>query len=838
MNKRILFLIPLFLCSALSAQSQVTVRSLNQGWTFREAGSSREYPAQIPSCVQTDLLSLKLIADPYAGTNERKDAWIEEKNWEYRCNVSIDEEFLKKENIVLIFEGLDTHADVFLNGISVLQADNMFRTYKINVKEILKAGSNELKILFYSSAKTARESYKALPAPLPYDERVCIRKAPYQFGWDWGPKQLSIGIWKDVFLMGWNTAKIKDFSYQIHKLDPALAELNFTAVLECSAEAKLDLELCQDNKTVKTLRLNAKAGSNNVNIPASLKNPRLWWPNGMGEAWLYPYTLRLCYGGNIIDSAQLRVGLRTIELVRESDNAGSSFFFKVNGRAFFAKGANLIPPDIFPSRVKDSTYLDLVKDAADSRMNMLRVWGGGYYLHDKFYDYCDEYGILVWQDFMFACAMYPGDSAFLDNVREEVIDQVLRLRSHPSLALWCGNNEVDEGWNNWGMQKQYGYSADDSARIKNDYDKLFKDLIPSVIERYDASRPYHSSSPLYGWGRKESMTHGDSHYWGVWWGEQLFEIYNAKVPRFMSEYGFQGCPDSATLASFGMQKPDDMHDSALLIHQKHPRGFEIIGNAMDYYYGKTSDFSTWTQRSRFLQCDAMQIAIEAQRRSMPYCMGSLYWQFNDCWPVISWSTRSYSGIRKPSQYLVKRLYSSCMLSVVTERDSIKVYAVSDSSGSIGSRLKLSVCAADGTILWNVMKELNMPPASSLKAYAIPVRQLIPKFDSCSSFIYAELGNAQQRLCYTTHFLCRPKNFKAANADIRYTITEIDSLHTRISLQSKVPVFKFQIDETKAGSLSDNYIDLMPWRPVSIIASRHAFPPASVLSYSYFRTLHP
>ena len=411
----------------------------------------------------------------------------------------------------------------------------------------------------------------------------------------------------------------------------------------------------QVNEVNHSEKITLQKGLNSYKTKLSVPDPKLWWPNGMGDQPLYQLDFQI-ESSNSVDSQNVIFGIRQIELVQQKDSIGESFYFKINGKPFFAKGANYIPQDNFPSRVPDEKYIQTIQTALDANMNMLRVWGGGIYEKDIFYDLCDQKGILVWQDFMFACTMYPGDSAFIENVRQEAIYQVKRLRNHPSIALWCGNNEVDEGWHNWGWQKALNYSASDSTEVWNNYLKIFEKILPEAVSLYSPYTPYIPSSPQNGWGRKESLTHGDAHYWGVWWGAEPFEIYEEKVGRFMSEYGFQGFPDLKTLDSCLLPEDRNLLSPALLNHQKHPRGMELIRTYMELEYKVPDEFEDYAYVSQLVQAYGIKKAIEAHRRAMPRCMGTLYWQLNDCWPVISWSSVDYYNRWKALHYFVRQAY--------------------------------------------------------------------------------------------------------------------------------------------------------------------------------------
>ncbi|MCB0444026.1 MAG: glycoside hydrolase family 2 protein, partial [Flavobacterium sp.] len=528
-KKITLFLI--FICYSVSAQ--ISYRNLSiENWTFNKQNEAKKYNAIIPGTVHTDLFQNQLIPDPFFGANEKQLQWIENENWEYETYFTLTASELKNQNIDLEFEGLDTYATVFLNGKVVLEANNMFRKWLISTKSHLKIGTNHLKVVFHSAVQKGKEETKKLSYTLPEKERVFVRKAQYQFGWDWGPRFVTAGIWKKVQLKFWNSAKIENIKYSQVKLNDSIAELEFIVDVNVKKSGKYVLLIYNDVTGRRDeLFVHLKKGATSIKNLYKIDSPKFWWCNGLGKPNLYSFSIELYQKGKSVDSKKLNIGLRTIELIQENDQVGKSFYFKLNGKPVFMKGANMVPPDSFLPRVSDSTYFSLVENAKKANMNMLRVWGGGVYFDDSFYEACDANGILVWQDFMFACSMYPGDEKFVQNVKQEVIDNVNRLQNHPSIAIWCGNNENDEGWHNWGWQKQFNYSKADSTQIWKDYKKVFHEMIPQTLDSLLSKEKniYWPSSPSKGWGRKESLIKGDLHYWGVWWGKEPFEIYEKKV---------------------------------------------------------------------------------------------------------------------------------------------------------------------------------------------------------------------------------------------------------------------------------------------------------------------
>ena len=790
-NFFILIFFPLIL------MSQNKQRSLNnEDWKFKQENKENWLPAKIPGTVHTDLLANKLIEDPFFGTNEKQLQWVENENWNYKTSFVISKSELKFKNSVLEFKGLDTFATIFLNGKPILEANNMFRTWKIPVKNYLIKGENVIEIKFKSAVLKGKSAAQKLPYMLPGDEKVFTRKAQYQYGWDWGPRLVTTGIWKDVNLNFWNDATIENVSYNQLELNDQKGILEFITTIKADKASTIQLKI---NEIVEAFNL--KKGLNIIKVNYEIKNPKRWWTNGLGEAHLYSFEISLMNNKTTISSKKLNIGLRTIELIQEKDKIATSFYFKLNGIPVFMKGANYIPDDSFMPRVTDNVYKARVKDAVDSNMNMLRVWGGGVYADDTFYDECDKNGILVWQDFMFACAMYPGDKDFLDNVKHEVIDNVTRLQNHPSLAIWCGNNENDEGWHNWGWQKQYNYSKVDSTKIWFDYKKLFHQLIPKTLDSLSPkNKPiYWPSSPSIGWGKKESLTQGDSHYWGIWWGKEPFKIYKKKVGRFMSEYGFQGMPNMETLQKVVPQNELNLTSEAIKNHQKHPTGFETINEYMGRDYIIPKDFENYIYVSQLLQADGMKTAMEAHRRAKPYCMGTLYWQLNDCWPVTSWSSVDYYGNWKAFQYQVKRSYENVLISVNEEDAFYKVYVVNDNLQRYSDKIVLELISFDGKSLWNISKEIHVGENSSSVVFEIP-KVDFSNFDLRQAVLKVQFTNAT-----TNYFFVKPKELKLTKPTIK--ITKIDALIIEIS--SDVLAKNVYLLSNENDHFSDNYFDLLP-----------------------------
>lgn len=722
-------------CSVPEQRKTVLVHS---NWEFSNAKDSTWYDATVPGVVHTDLLSNNLIEDPFLGTNELDLQWIEEENWNYRTEFEITTAQLNQEYIELEFEGLDTYASVFVNGEEVMRTNNMFRNWKSDVKLMVKEGTNLLEVKFssplnYNHAKVENYPHKLPSGNETVDFKVSsfTRKAAYHFGWDWGPRFVTSGIWKDVNLTTWSNARILDVFVQTDSIVNDKAYLSYEIEIESlSKSTSYSLLVNTDEQ-----QISLETGNNTIKLSDIIENPALWWPNGIGEATLHNLKIQLKLKDNLVDEVSQQYGIRTVELINEQDSIGTSFYFKVNGKPVFMKGANYIPQDMFLPRISEDQYRKLINQVKDANMNMLRVWGGGIYEKDIFYDLCDQNGILVWQDFMFAGSLYPNDSTFLENVKQEAIDNVTRLRKHPSIALWCGNNEIEVAWGNWGWQNQYGYSSSDSVEIWDNYRFMFQSLLPEIVSELSPKVNYVSTSPLSNWGTLENFNHSSMHYWGVWHGREPFENFKSNVGRFMVEYGFQSFPSMETIRSFAVDSSFSLKSATMLNRQKSYIGNGLITNHINNWFDTPTNFTDFVDKSQKTQAIGMQMAIQNHRQKSPHCMGTLFWQLNDCWPGPSWSVIDYYGNEKVAYETVKQNYKPLIAVLDLENKQIEI--ISNLDDEFTGRLEL---LDDGSIFYT--KEIDLP-ANSRKVLKLDHWETsslvqIKVFDESSQVIYQDI----------------------------------------------------------------------------------------------------
>lgn len=816
----------------------VAKQNIDSGWTFKQVRGNNWYPATVPGVVHTDLMDNKIIEDPFYRLNERSVQWVDKEDWEYKTTLNVAPDVFDKDNIELDFKGLDTYADVYLNDSCILKANNMFREWTVEVKNLLKKDNNQLRIYFHSPIKMDIPQFDALKYPLEagndqsenggiFDKKVSVfaRKAGYHYGWDWGPRLVTSGIWRPVFLIGWNDARIENVQYIQEKVSAKRADITTRVEVIADKEGKATLSIQADGiKDTWTKTVPVKKGSNLIETNLVVKNPKLWWTNGLGEAHLYPFTTTITMDGKVADTETTNIGIRSLRVVRDKDEAGTTFYFELNGKPLFAKGANYIPQDNFLPRVTPERYEKTILDAVNANMNMLRIWGGGIYENDLFYDLCDKYGILVWQDFMFACSTYPMTPERLENIKQEAIDNVVRLRNHPCIAIWCGNNENHTAWFNWGWMQKYEKLGVLEEMRKDDKD-LFHKLLPEVVKEYDPTAFYWPSSPFGGdpdakceSGKPNWNPNGDAHYWGVWHGKDSIANYNKIRARFFAEYGFQSFPEYQSVLKYAPEKRDhSIYSDVMMAHQ---RGGSHANGLIEWYllneYRKPKDFPNFLYMGQLLQGDAIKTAIEAHRRMMPYNMGTLFWQHNDCWPVASWSSRDYYGRWKAQHYFAKKAFRDILVSPIAEEGLLNVYIVSDRLKAVKGKLDIRVMDLKGNILFETNRSVTLPANSSKLQFSAPVVDLLKGKKENEVVVNARFyENGNGEIISNNYFLTRFKNIDFPQADIQFTSVPVGDGYD-VTVQSDVFARGvFLSIEGIDNFFSDNYFDLLPGEPVTI-----------------------
>jgi beta-mannosidase len=800
-------------------------RELSGPWTFRritraDAPAEPWLPASVPGCVHTDLFTNGKIGDPFYRLNEKDQQWIERESWEYQTTLPVDAATLSRGQIELVMSGLDTYAEVFVNGVSVLFADNMFRAWRVDVKPHLKLGDNLLVIRFRSPIEEVKPAYDHLGYHLPAandqaTEMVSMwsRKAPYHYGWDWGPRFVTSGIWRPIALESWDAARLDDVQVFQDRLDANAAELIIKTRVVAARAGRQRLTVTVDGGgPIAQADVDLEAGVNEFGLRGRIDKPELWWPNGLGPQRLYTLETTLSEGGQPKDSRHTRIGLRTLEVVHERDAAGKSFTVRVNGAPVFMKGANWIPADSFVTRMTDDRYRHLLQSAADAHMNMVRVWGGGIYEDDRFYEIADELGLLVWQDFMFACSMYPGHPAFVENVRHEAIENVRRLRNHPSLALWAGNNENEAAWKGWGWPAKFGLSKTAQDRIWRDYKQMFHELLPSIIKAEDPGRFYTRSSPSANEDRiaANKMGWGDMHYWGVWHAENPYEAYGDNISRFMSEYGFQSFPELPSVARYTARDTDwDIGSPVMLSHQRHPRGNALIKTYLDRDFRRPKDFASFLYVGQVLQGTVIKYAAEAHRRAMGRNWGSLYWQLDDCWPVASWSGIDYYGRWKALHYFARRFFAPVLVSPVDDKGTINVWGVSDRRTNAPARLTVRLVDFSGHELTRREQDIVLAANASQIYLSFRKHELLGSADPKKVALVAEIAENGQPLARNVFWFEKTKDLELPRPDLSLAVAAAPDGAFAITVGAKQLARDVYLGSGAVdGFFEDNFFDLL------------------------------
>ena len=813
---------------------KTAVKNLHEGWKFRQARLTNWYPATVPGVVHTDLLQNKIIEDPFFRLNERGLQWIDKEDWVYETCFTLAADMMRKENMELVFEGLDTYADVYLNDECILKANNMFRRWSIPVRQYIREENNILKVYFHSPVKIDVPKWDALPYQYPasndqsengglFNKKISIfaRKAGYHYGWDWGPRLVTSGIWRPVYIRAWSDLRINDVFIEQKEVGAGRAVIAGHVELDADKDMDGVLVTITDEATGRVLgewQADLKRGTNRVTVDFVLHKPKLWWSNGLGEPFLYRFRTDIIAGGELLDSKTERVGIRSLKVVHQPDKDGHTFYIELNGRPVFAKGANYIPLDNFLPRVTPENYKRTILDAAGVNMNMLRVWGGGIYENDVFYDLCDEHGIMIWQDFMFACSMYPAEGALLDNIHQEAVDNVKRLRNHACIALWCGNNECQDAWLGWGWKREIERQNKEYAdKIWAQYRQQYHVTLPGVVREYAPGTFYWPSSPFAFEGEMSGTTDGDRHYWSVWHGKAPISDYDSEKSRFFSEYGFQSFPEFESVKRYAPYPEDwDIRSEVMMSHQ---RGGDHANGLIETYllneYKKPRDFRAFLYMNHVLQGDAIKTAIESHRRQMPYNMGTLFWQHNDCWPVASWASRDYYGRWKAQHYYVRKAYDDILISPVVEGDDLKVYAVSDRLENTSGRLQLQVCQFDGTVVHHWGKSVGISGNDSRVCFSAPLAKLLEGADRGTVYVRVDYTDKSGRVYHNNYYLGKQKDMDYPKVDLQ---TEVRSIEGGYEVTVSADKFARAVCLSVADNesvYSDNYFDVQPKSSVQV-----------------------
>jgi beta-mannosidase len=827
--------------------AQITRISLNNGWEFHEYNGSTPNmgewrTAVVPGLVHTDLLAHQLIPDPFYRDNESKVQWVSDAEWEYRRTITVDEALLKHKHIDLVFEGLNTTADVSLNGKLILQADNMFREWRADIKPYLKSGNNIISIVFHRLRPEIARLQKAHPEEsegadtsalakmlAENGKRSYVRKAAYEGGWDWGPNMITCGIWRPVYLQCWENERIMDIGIAQPDITPQAAHINVDVRMLSTVKSDATLKISYTQNGAQksfTYPVTLHTGVNEISYPIDITNPKLWYPNGYGKQDRYIFKVELLTGGHVTGEVSAKTGLRSVKLNRDRDSLGRKFEFIVNGIPVFAKGANIIPFDHFPTRMTAERYRHFLQAAAGAHMNMMRLWGGGYYETQEFYDLCDELGIMIWQDFMFANATPP--SFLKDNVAKEVEYQVRRLRNHACIAIWCGNNEImlpgapfdpdliPDAFKAWVAKMS---SVVTPPKTYYNYYETFRDVIPVITNRLMPEIPYTSSSPNSDFDKQTpTFISGDTHNYNVWWNNKNIEEQANYKARFVSETGIQGFPDMATIDQFTLPEDRSATSHVMNAHQKNAliNGNTVIGKIIKTEYKEPADFAAFDYLSQLVQGESLKIYSEAMRRRRPFSMGFIYWQLNDSWPVISWATMDHYGRPKAGMYMAKHFFAPVLVSPVQEDGKINVYVVSDLTTASTATLQVRLMDFSGKVLLDKKIDTEIKPLSSSVAAILSQKELDDAgYDPSKCFISVKLMKGTETISSNSLYFKRPKDLDFPKTTVQSSLIKKGDQY-ELTLSSPVLARRVAISFGKEDvELFDNYLDVLPGEPVVI-----------------------
>lgn len=814
----------LSLAMAMETEASVNRRELSDGWRFRQGRSEIWYPATVPGTVHTDLMANEIIEDPFYRLNERSVQWVDKEDWMYETTLEATPSELRSTNQNLVFYGLDTYADVYLNGEPILNADNMHRTWRVDVAGRLKEGPNKLEVYFHSPIKID------LPKCDLYDYEfntgpdqsqnggifnklvsVFARKAGYHYGWDWGPRLVTSGIWRPITLETWDGPKINDVQVIQKSVNGSKADLAMVAeVLSDIDDDSAVIGVTADGKRLVSKKVSLKKGMNRIELAAGISHPRLWWPNGLGEPNLYDFVTTVESRGTT-DSHSQEIGLRSIKLHNDKDQYGHNLYFEVNGKPVFMKGVDMVPLDNFLPRITREKYEKHVLDAKNVNMNMIRVWGGGVYEDDYFYQLCDRNGILVWQDFMFACSTYPADDKFLANIRQEAVDNVRRLRNHACLALWCGNNECQDVFYGWGNRKEYYEKKGVLPLLESQFKAMYFKTLPEVVAEYGGGTSYRPSSPFAFEDTPSDGINGDDHYWGVWHGRDSIGHYNVKRARFFSEYGFQSFPEFESVKLYAPQERDwDINSEVMMSHQRAGSyANNLIREYMADEFGVPDNFEDFLYVGMILQGDAIKTAMEAHRRDMPYCMGTLVWQHNDCWPVASWAGRDYYGRWKAQQYYARNAYRDILVSPLVKGDTLNVHIVSDRRKNAKGVLLVSAMTLDGKSIWQKKSTVTAEALKSRNVLSADIRPILGDYSRGQVIFTASFTTPDAEPYSNIAYACRQKYMEYPRPEFKVKVEDADDgFDVTVGSDTFARGVFLSIDGID-NFFSDNYFDILP-----------------------------
>ncbi|MCL6456365.1 MAG: glycoside hydrolase family 2 protein [Gorillibacterium sp.] len=801
---------------------------LNGKWQMKRLDHVEWIEGHVPGSVYYDLLNAGQMVDPFYREQEYEVLELSNYDYEYQRIFQVDAKVLEHDQVMLLCEGLDTLCELFLNGANILNSDNMHRTYEIDIKPLLTVGENTIHAIFRSPVEFSLRKQAERPLINCADavEGIShLRKAHSMFGWDWGPQLPDMGIWRSISIKGYDKSRIDDvYITQIHEEDKVTLDIRLRTKCWLEAERELVVKILTPSGETMEGRINEATGTDH-HVTIEIPQPELWWPNNLGSQPLYQVEIALVEQGDVLDRRELRIGLRTITVKQEADEWGESFAFEVNGVPIFSMGADYILEDNILARVNRERTDQLLQSCVAANFNTIRVWGGGYYPDDYFYDLCDEYGLIVWQDHLYACGVYELTEEFKDNITHETIDNMKRLRHHASLGLWCGNNEQELAWDEWDWAKKT------SLQLQADYIKQYEVLLPALAREYDPNTFYWVASPSSkgSFDKPNDENYGDMHYWGVWHGKEPFTDYRKLFPRFMSEFGLQSFPSLKTIESFTLPEERNIFSYVMESHQKNNTGNEKIL----YYIGETyrypKDFAAVLYASQLIQAEGMRCGVEHWRRHRGRCMGALYWQLNDCWPVASWSSIDYYGRWKAMHYAAKHFFAPILASACEEGTKVSLHVSNESQQAVQGELRWRLLNAKSEVLLESGKTVELPAFSSIKVDQLDLEHMLDtktkKRETYLEYAFIVAGETKSE---GTVLFVKPKHFSFADPQIETLIRE-EANRFVVTIKSKAYARFVELSFRELDAIfSDNYLDLSAGVEKTVYIEKKQFSmPASI-----------
>ena len=771
---------------------------------MKRLGENESIQGAVPGSVYNDLLKTGKMEDPFFRDNEAATLELSKYNYQYERTFCIEESQMNSDKLLLVCEGLDTLAEVYINETLIAETNNMHRRYEFDIKSFVELGVNSIRVVFYSPISYIEN--KHLENPIwGVDNAIQgyphLRKSHCMFGWDWGPQLPDMGIWRNIYIKSYNSARLEDI-YITQKHFDNNVQLNIRVRLEKFVDGENAIKIIVTDPDGRVIETAIAAQNLEENIKMQIDNPKLWWPNGYGEQSLYKVQVILSEADITVDERKYNIGLRRITVSQEKDQWGKSFAINVNGISIFSMGADYIPEDNILARCSYEKTEKLIQNCVAANFNSIRIWGGAHYPEDYFYDLCDKYGLVIWHDFMYACAVYDLSEEFKENITTELKDNITRIRHHASLGLWCGNNEMETAWECWEFPK--------TAKLRTDYIKQFEVLFPEIVKEYDPETFYWSSSPSSGgsFDKANDENSGDMHDWSIWHGRKPFTDYRNRYPRFMSEFGMESFPSIKTIDSFTIPEDRNIFSYVMENHQKCHNGNETILYYIAQYFKYPKDFNALLYTSQILQAEGIKYGVEHWRRNRGRCMGAIYWQLNDCWPVASWASIDYYGRWKALHYAAKRFFAPVLISACEEGTKVSIHLSNESLNKVSGTINCRLRDNKSNIIESLKIQSKVEALTSVNCVDLDFSKTLDSNEKMrDTYLEYEFLVEDKVVSSGTVMFVKPKHFNFINPELKVYVKEMkDSFILEVTSAAYAKFIELDMKEVDA-IFSDNYFDL-------------------------------